>query len=87
MGLILGFATLPGLPRFFAACYRLFKRRITMSNRQVFYTRLCLNSGMIASALLLISVIYFELGIFAIGFFTLLISGGAGFVSATARNI
>ena len=83
----LGLATLLGLPGFFAACYRLLKKRKNMGRNEVLYLRLCLYSGIVASALLLAIVVHFKLGVIAIGFLVALILGGFAFVSATPKGI
>lgn len=84
--LTLGVSALLGLLGYFAAIYRVSKKRKSMSQRQVKYTRLGLLLGVTSSLMLLALVVHFDLGLVALLLFIGLCFGGVYFVSATPKN-
>ena len=85
IALILGLSAPLGLLGYLAALYRVSKKRNSMSQPQVKYTRLGLMLGVVSSLMLLALVVHFDLGQVALLFFLSLCFGGTYFVRATPK--
>lgn len=78
-----GTVTIFGVPGYMAACYRLFLKHQAMSNEQICLIRYSLYSGILATFILLGSLIFIELGKVEVMILSAMIMVGSFFLAAT----